>query len=155
MKWLVLIAILFIFPIALAIDFSIIASVTINPIYDLDLEIEIINEKVTGGDDLNVSVILEKNDLINIAGEITIDLNYEIVKAKKFVIKQGYADSIDITDHAEKIIQISTIGINPGKYTLRMNATHAQAYSSQDEDKFVVKRARKGLLDMILSFLGF
>ena len=150
MKLLIFATVIFLFLAFLvnAQQYSFLATVTVKPIYNLTLDIEIITKEVLIGNNLNVSIKLSKTDLT----EITVDLTYEILKSNKKVLKSGYAGEIKVNDYNETIIQIPTpIDIKPGRYILNITANHPQAISSSDSDVFWVKRKSSG----ILSFLEY
>ena len=64
-------------------EVSTLATVSVNPIYDLNIEIDIFNNKLSSGENLNVSINLKKTNLTGISEEISVDLNYEIAKKGK------------------------------------------------------------------------
>ena len=57
-------------------EVSTLATVTINPIYNLSIDINILNNKLSSGENLSVFISLEKTDLTIISEEISVDLNY-------------------------------------------------------------------------------
>ena len=56
-------------------EVSTLATVEVNPIYDLSIDIDILNQKISPGKNLSVLIDLKKTDLISISEEITVDLN--------------------------------------------------------------------------------
>lgn len=129
------------------VEQSIEATVTINPIYEILIEIDILTEFVGAGDNLSVLVDLEKINLIAISEEIEISLDYEILKKGKLeLIDSGYIGSVFVGDEKETIVvEIQTpIGMRPGKYILKINATHPQAYGDEDEDDFWIRKKLYG-----------
>ncbi len=120
------------------------------------MDIEVLNERVLIGGNLNVFLGLEK---IGREGGIEVELNYEIIKGKKTVLS-GYIGSINVSDYTEEVVQIAMPSdMKPGRYTLNVIATHPQAYSDSDEDDFWV-RGKGGaslfiqLLEMIMHWFG-
>ena len=151
MKLLIFTTVIFLFLAFLvnAQQYSLLSTVTVKPIYNLTLDIEIITKELLIGNNLNVSIKLSKTDPTK---EIVVDLTYEILKPNKKVLKSGYAGEIKVNDYNETIIQIPTpIDIKPGRYILNITANHPQAISSSDSDVFWVKRKSSG----ILSFLEY
>ncbi len=144
-----------------SVEYTIPAIVTVNPIYQLSIAIDILNETIFPGDYMNVSVELNKTDLIELGAgeEINVYLYYEIFKPKgkeRTVIESDFAGIIKVVNHTEEIIQIPIpLDIKTGKYVLSINATHPQAYSAQDEDDFLVKRKPLGLREKLFLFFRF
>ena len=123
--------------IANGVSYYVPVSVVVNPAYTISLDIEVLNEKLLAGGNLNVSLELEKTGR---EGEIVVELDYEIIKGKKTVLS-GYIGSINVSDYKEETIQIPIPSdIKPKKYTLVITATHPQAYSDSDRDSFQVKK---------------
>ena len=120
-------------------EFSMQATVTVNPIQlNLDVNVTVLTPEVQGGNDLNFLVELSKD-----AGdEITVDLLYEIVKpkGKKEEIVLTQADSKQLTDFnsIQKSLFIPA-EIKPGKYSLRVTATY---FNQSDSDKGAIKIAK-------------
>ncbi len=126
---------------AKSVEYSTMATVTVNPIYELSLEIDVITETILSGDNLSILINLSKEDLTTIAKEIKVDLNYEILRSKVNLITSGYAGSVNVTNEIEITIQIPTpYDLGPGRYILRITASHPQAYGDESEDAFKVKR---------------
>jgi len=61
------------------------ATVTVNPAYDLFIDIDILNGPVPQGEDLSVSVELSKANLGDLSEEISVDLNYEIIRGNRVI----------------------------------------------------------------------
>lgn len=141
---------------------SLIAFVTINPIYNLSLDINITNPKLSANENLNISVFLQKTNLTNINEIIEVNLDYEIIKARKS-ITSGSLGTIEINDSVKEIFTINTSNLTTGKYTLKAEATHAQSNPSQDSEAFSKatkktlgsKRNPLTIFDTIKSFLRF
>lgn len=127
------------------------AVVEVNRIYELDIEIDILNEKVLAGQNLSVFIELEKTDLADISDEILVDLDYEIFKKKKKrkIVESGFLKTINITNEKQEIIEIPISSDLKGKYALKIIASNPQSFSDEDKDKFKVRRKIKN------SFSGF
>lgn len=132
-----------------ALEYHIPVSVTVLPIYKLSIDIDILNNKLSPGENLSVFIELEKDNLINIDEEIAVDLNYEIIKAKK-VIKSDFLQTINITGYKEEIINIKISSDLRGKYILKIIASNPQSYSDEDSERFVVKK--KIMFGLLASF---
>ena len=135
---------------------STMASVEVNPAYDLDINIEILNDKVVVGENLSVFVELKKTDLTNIAEEISVDLNYEITKngAKKEIIESGFLKTIDITDEKTEIVEIQVSSDLKGKYILKIIASNPQSFSEEDSETFVVMKKRSSFLSLLENLIN-
>lgn len=127
-----------------SVEYSTKATVTVNPIYSLDIEIEILEKNMGAGEKLPVLIELKKTDLTSITKEIEVRLDYEILKkkGKEFeVITRGDVGSLNVTNEAEKAIEIQIPSdIKAGKYILKIKASHPQAYGDEDEDSFFVRK---------------
>lgn len=141
------------------VEQSLLATVSINPIYDLSLEIEVITERVLAGDNISVSVGLEKEDLSEFGKgkEITVDLTYQILRPRKKLVDSGYAGEIKVKEYNETTIQIPVpTEAKPGRYILKMTASNPQAISSSDSDDFtVVKKIVKMSMDFFKLLVWF
>ena len=123
--------------IADGVSYSVPVSVTVNPAYTLFLGINILNDRVLAGGNLNISLELEKTGR---EGEVGVDLDYEIITGKK-TLSSGYIGSVNVSDYKEETVQIPIPGdMKPGKYNLIVTAAHPQAYPDSDEDNFWVKK---------------
>ena len=126
-------------------EVSTLATVTVNPIYNLSIEIEILNDKLKSGENLSVLINLEKIDLANIAGEISVDLNYEITKKGKKgeIIESGFLKTINIINQKDEVVEIPIFSGLKGKYILKIIASNPQSNSDEDSETFVVKKKGK------------
>jgi hypothetical protein len=144
---LVLVILLMLILFVKGLEYNIPVSVTVLPIYELSIDIDILNNKLSSGENLSVFIELEKTDLTNMAGEISVDLNYEIIKKKrkKFeIIARGYAGSLIVDDESNQTIQIPTPSdAHSGKYILKIIASNPQSYSDEDSETFVVRKRYK------------
>ena len=135
-------------------EVSTLATVEVKPAYGLDIDIEILNDKVVVGENLSVFIELRKIDLISISEEISVDLNYEITKKgkKAKTIKSGFLKTVDITDEKVEIVEIPVSSDLKGKYILKIIASNPQSYSDEDSETFVVrKKSKSSFLKLILS----
>jgi len=157
MKLLIFTTVIFLFLTFLvnAQQYSLLATVTVKPIYNLTLGIEIITKKVLAGDNLNVSIKLNKSDLTEIKEEITVDLAYEILKPNKKVLDSGFAGKVKVKDYNKTTIQIPIPNIKPGRYILNITTTHPQAIPSSDSDDFSVKEKLRLGSFSILEYFNF
>lgn len=124
------------------LEYNIPVSVTVLRIYNLPIDINILNNKLSSGEDLNVFIELEKTDLADISKEIIVDLNYEIIKGKK-VIKSDFLQTIKIIEYEEKIVNIKIPPDLRGRYILKIIASNPQSYSGEDSERFVVRKKNK------------
>lgn len=122
-----------------AIEYNIPVSVSVLPIYNLSIDIDILTEVTAPEKDLSVFIELEKTDLTDISKEIVVDLNYEIIKGRK-VINGNFLQTIDITEHKEEIVNIKIPPDLKGSYILKIIASNPQSYSDEDKDKFFIWR---------------
>lgn len=129
-------------------QFGVPVTVTINPIYNLILEVDVITEHVAAGGNLIVLVKLNKTGPAN---WITVDLDYSILNMKKQVVATGDAGTIDVIDETEKNVTIPLPSyFTPGRYILNITASHPQAKEVSDYDYFwVSKKSGKGLLEYL------
>ena len=125
-----------------ALEYNIPVSVTVLPIYKLSIDIDILTEVTAPEKNLSVFIELEKTDLTKISKEIFIDLNYEIIKGKK-VIETGFLQTINITEHKEKIVNIKIPLDLKGSYNLKIIASNPQSYSDEDKERFWVRKKSK------------
>lgn len=139
---------------ASAEEFSLNASVTVNPspIY-LDLEIEILTEKVEQGKNLLFLIELSKEG----SEEVVIDLKYEILRKGNQEVILTQNDFIELTDYNSKQASILIPSdFKPGKYELRVTATYFSE-SDVESDEFLVKKAHfsKRFFQVIFFLLNF
>lgn len=139
---------------AKAVEYSLLAVVTINPIYDLKLEVDVITEHVVAGNDIIAEVKLEK---IGPADRITVDLDYSILNMRKQVKATGYVGTINVINEAEKNVTVPIPSdFKPGRYILNITASHPQARDASDYDYFFVsKKVGKGLLEYLLELFKY
>lgn len=136
---LVLIILLMLILFVKGLEYNILVSVTVLPIYNLSIDIDILNNKLSSGENLSVFIELEKTDLSSISKEIAVDLNYEIIKGRE-VINSGFLQTINITENKEEIINIKTPPDLKGSYILKIIASNPQSYSDEDEGRFWVRK---------------
>ena len=81
-------------------EVSTLATVEVKPAYGLTIDIEIFDDKISGGENLSVLINLKKTNLISISEEISVDLNYEITKKgkKSKPIESVFLKTVNITD---------------------------------------------------------
>lgn len=115
------------------------ATVTVNAAYDLSIEIEILNDAAPQGEDLSVFVELEKANLGDLSEEITVYLDYEIIKGNK-VIESGFLQEVDVLDEMDVIVEIPVSPDLRGSHVLKIIASNPQSNSGEDEDRFRVRR---------------
>lgn len=141
-----------------SVEYSTKATVIINPIYSLNIEIKILEKQIGAGEKLPVLIELKKIDLTNIKEKIEVDLNYEILKkkGKEFeIVARGYAGSLNITDKTKKRIEIPIPSdVNSGRYILKIKASHPQAYGDEDEDSFFIRK-RKVFLRFFFTLFNY
>ena len=132
-------------------EVSTLATVTVNPIYNLSIEIEILNDKLSSGENLSVLINLEKIDLANIAGEISVDLNYEITKKgkKTEIVESGFLKTVDIINQKNGVVGVSFSSDLKGKHILKIIASNPQSNSDEDSEVFIVKKKGKFSLSSI------
>ena len=126
-------------------EVSTLATVEVKPAYGLTLDIDILNDKLKSGENLSVLINLEKIDLANIAGEISVDLNYEITKKgkKTEIIESGFLKTVNITNQKNEVVEIIIPPGLKGKHVLKIIASNPQSNSDEDSETFVVKRKGK------------
>jgi len=126
------------------------ATVTVNPLYNLSIDIDILNEIVHNGENLSILIELEKEDLSNISKEISVDLNYEIIRGKK-IIESNFLKTVNITDKKEVTVNISISQDLRGAYNLKIIASNPQSNSDDDKDRFRVTPQRSNLRNNVSS----
>ena len=130
-------------------EVSTLATVEVNPIYDLNIDIDILNQKISPGKNLSVLIDLKKTDLTSISEEISVDLNYEIIKGRK-IIEIGFIKTISITDEKMEVVEISISPDLKGKYILKITASNPQSHSDEDSETFIIRK--KPMLGFLASF---
>lgn len=144
----ILLAILITAGIASAVTLDSSAQVTVNPIYDLDLDTRIMNfwQLVFGANNIVLDIELQKTDLTNVSDPIDVELNYTIRKRSSsdfITISQGVLDTVIIDDFYKGQFGIpipSSAGT--GLYTLQIDANSPQAYGGSDYNNFLRIRLR-------------
>ena len=126
-------------------EVSTLATVEVNPAYDLFIDINILNNKLSSGENLSVFISLEKTDLTIISEEISVDLNYEITKKgkKSKIVKSGSLKSTSITDNKTETVEIPISSDLKGRYILKIIASNPQSNSDEDSETFVVRKRNK------------
>ena len=137
-------------------EVSTLATVEVKPAYGLDIEIDILNNKISSGKNLNVSINLTKTDLIGILGEISVDLNYEIIKngKKEGIIQSGFLKTVNITDKKTETVEILIFPDLKGKHILKIIASNPQSHTAEDSETFVVRKKAMSRLLASSSFQG-
>lgn len=130
-----------VFAYALEASVSVKVTVTVLPVYNLSIHLNILNSLVSQNDKLLFTVDLKKKDLVpSLSNKIYVDLNYEILKGNK-VVKSGFLKTIYPTKCGREILSIKIPSdFSTGSYTLRIIATNPQSYTASDTDTFTVKR---------------
>jgi hypothetical protein len=120
------------------------ATVTVLPLYNISVDIKILNKVVNSGESLFVLVNLAKTDLTKVKSSprINVDLNYEILVKNK-VVKTGFIETIPIIKSDRDTVSISIPSDFSGSYDLRIIATESQAYTASDKDSFLVNKKFK------------
>jgi len=136
-------------------EINTIAIVNVNPIYNLSLDIDILNNKLSSGENLSVLINLKKTDLISISEEISVDLNYEIARngEKRKIIESGFLKTVNITDEKTEVVEILISSDLKGKYILKIIASNPQSHSSEGKDKFTVRKRMKFNLFFLLKYI--
>ena len=143
-------------PLAESKEVSTLATVEVKPAYNLSIDIDIFNNKLSSGENLNVSIELRKIDLINISEEISVDLNYEITKKgkKSKTIESGFLKTVNITDNRAEVIEILISSDLKGKHILKIIASNPQSHSDEDSETFVVRKKTTSRFPASFSFQG-
>ena len=125
--------------------------------YEISNDIDILNEKLKSRENLNVSIELRKNDLANIAGEISVDLNYEITKKGKKgeIIESGFLKTVNITNQKNEVVEIIIPPGLKGKHVLKIIASNPQSNSDEDSETFSIRKRGKSLFSSIFFSLFF
>lgn len=134
-----------------AVEYNIPVSVTVLPIYNLSIDMNILTKVIMPEKDLSVFIELEKTDLTHISKEIIVDLNYEIIKGRK-VIETGFLQTLHVKDGIEKIVNIEIPPNLKGSYNLKIIASNPQSYSDEDKDKFWVRKKLRFLFSFYWMF---
>ena len=137
-------------------EVSTLVTVEVNPAYDLDIGIDIFNDKISSGENLNVSINLTKTDLIGIFGEISVDLNYEIIKngKKGEIVGNGSLKTINVTNEKTETVEIPIPLDLKGRHILKIIASNPQSNSDEDSETFVVRKKTMSRLLASSSFQG-
>ena len=123
-------------------EVSTLATVEVKPAYRLILNIEIFDDKISGGENLNFSIHLIKIDLAGISEEISVDLNYEITKKgkKSTPIKSGFLKTVNINDEKTESFEILVSSDLKGRHILKIIASNPQSHSDEDSETFVARK---------------
>ena len=123
-------------------EVSTLATVEVKPAYEISIDINILNDKLKPGENLSVLINLEKIDLANIAGKISVDLNYEITKKGKNgeIIESGFLKTVNITNEKDEVVDVSFSSNLKGRYILKIIASNPQSNSDEDSETFVVRK---------------
>jgi len=140
---------------------TILAFVSINPLYDMSLGINITNPKLFADENLTVSVFLEKFNRTVTNENITISLNYTISN-RRSTISSGSLGTVKVNDSVQELFNISTSDISSGKYTLSIKATQDQSNPSEDSEEFSKTRKSakfekalfSNIFNLVRSFFG-
>ena len=132
-------------------EVSTLATVEVKPAYEISIDIDILNDKLKSGENLSVLINLEKIDLANIAGEISVDLNYEITKKgkKTEIVESGFLKTVDIINQKNGVVGVSFSSDLKGKHILKIIASNPQSNSDEDSEVFIVKKKGKFSLSSI------
>ena len=132
-------------------EVSTLATVEVKPAYDLDIDIDILNNKLSFGENLSVSINLKKIDLASIAGEISVDLNYEITKKgeKREIVEGGFLKTVDITNESVETVEIPVSSDFKGNYILKIIASNPQSNPDEDSETFIVRKRGKSSFSRI------
>jgi len=137
-------------------EISTLATVEVNSIYELNVDIEILKDKIFRGENLSVFIVLEKTDLTDISEEISVDLNYEIIKKgkKSKPIESGFLKTVNITDNRTETVEILISSDLKGRHILKIIASNPQSHSDEDSETFVAKKKTKSKFPASFSFQG-
>ena len=151
-------------PLAKSQEVSTLATVEVKPAYDLAIDIEIPDDKISSEETLSVFVNLEKTDLTGLSEEISVDLNYEITKKgkNKEPINSGFLKTVNIIEDVSEVVEILIPSDLKGRYILKIIASNPQSNTAEDSDTFVVRKktrsgfptsfAFQGLINFLYSF---
>ena len=133
-------------------EVSTLATVEVKPAYGLTIDIEIFDDKISGGENLSVLINLKKTNLISISEEISVDLNYEITKKgkKREIVGNGVLKTVNITNNRTETVEISISSDLKGRHILKIIASNPQSHSDEDSETFLVKK--KTLSGFLASF---
>ncbi len=155
MRWLIIILFgIFLFvSLVEAKQIETIVTVTVNPIYNLSVDINILNKFISEGENLSVFVDLQKVNLTSISNEVSVDLNYQVLKdtKKRKIVEAGFVKVINVTDSKQDTVNITVTSDLSGVYILNIIASNPQSFSGDDEDEFHVRKSKKP----VRSFLHF
>lgn len=143
-KFLLIFAILFaIIASVEALESSATTTVRVNvlPIYNLSVDMNILNKLVYPGANLFAVVDLRKTDLIKTkektSKRINVDLSYEMLKGN-LVVKRGFLETVPIIKYNREVVSVKIPSDLSGFYDLRIIASQSQSYSASDKDGFLV-----------------
>ena len=141
-------------PLAESKEVSTLATVKVKPAYNLSIDIEIMNDKISSEKNLSVFIILEKTDLASISEEISVDLNYEIIKKgkKREILESGFLKTVNIADKKTEIVEIPISPDLKGVYNIKIIASNPQSHTAEDSETFVVRKKTRFLTSF--SFQG-
>jgi len=129
------------------------ATVTVKPAYDLSIDIDILDGVVLQGEDLSVFIELNKANLGGISEEISVDLNYEIIKGNR-VVESGFLQTVNLLNVGEITVEVPISSDLRGGHILKIIASNPQSNSGEDEDRFRVRRSFRGPFLNFLFNLG-
>ena len=126
-------------------EVSTLATVEVKPAYGLVIDIEISDDKISSGENLNVLINLTKTNLISISEEISVDLNYEIARKgkKSETIESGFLKTVDIADEEIETVEILISSDLKGRNILKIIASNPQSNSDENSETFVVRKKTK------------
>jgi len=132
-------------PLAESQEVSTLATVKVKPAYGLVIDIEILDGKISSGENLNVLINLTKTNLISISEEISVDLNYEIVRKgkKSETIESGILKTVNIADKKTEVVEILISSDLKGRHILKIIASNPQSNSDENSKTFVVRKKTK------------
>ena len=126
-------------------EVSTLATVEVKPAYGLSIDIEILDGKISSGENLNVLINLTKTNLISISEEISVDLNYEIAKngKKGKIIESGFLKTVNIADKKTEVVEILISSDLKGRHILKIIASNPQSHTAENSETFVVRKKTK------------
>ena len=149
-------------PLAQSQEVSTLATVEVKPAYDLSIDINILNNRLSFGENLSVLINLTKTDLTSISEEISVDLNYEIFKngKKMEIIESGFLKTVDITNESVEAVEIPISPDLKGIHILKIIASNPQSHSDENSETFVIRKKTrfltsssfKGLINLLYLF---
>ena len=126
-------------------EVSTLATVEVKPAYGLVIDIEILDGKISSGENLNVLINLTKTNLISISEEISVDLNYEIARKgkKSETIENGFLKTVNIANKKTEVVEILISSDLKGRHILKIIASNPQSFPDEDSETFVVRKRDK------------